>query len=60
MLLAASKYRVKYDRKDIDYISLANVVKKVMKIQLDGTRKGNDRYVQLEEEIKGLEADAKT
>ena len=35
---AASKYRVKYDRKDIDYISLANEVKKVMKIQLDGTR----------------------
>ena len=56
---AASKYRVKYDRKNIDYISLANEVKKVMKIQLDGTRKGNDRYVQLEEEIKGLEADAK-
>ena len=30
-----------------------------MKIQLDGTRKGNDRYVQLEEEIKGIVADAK-
>ena len=56
---AASKYRVRYDRKNIDYISLANEVKKVMKIQLDGTRKGNDRYVQLEEEIKGIEADAK-
>jgi hypothetical protein len=56
---AAGKYRVKYDRNNIDYISLANEVKKVLKLQLEQTRKGNEKYVQLEEEIKGLEADAK-
>ena len=56
---AAGKYRVKYDRNNIDHISLANEVKKVVKLQLADTRKSNDKYVQLEEEIKGLEADAK-
>ncbi|HJL80583.1 MAG: hypothetical protein QF513_00010 [Gammaproteobacteria bacterium] len=56
---AAGKYRVKYDRNNIDYIFLANEVKKVLKLQLEDTRKGNDKYVQLEEEIKGLQADVK-
>ena len=56
---AAGKYRVKYDRNNFDHISLANEIKKVLKLQLADTRKGNDKYVQLEEEIKGLEADAK-
>ena len=56
---AAAKYRVKYDRNNFDHISLANEVKKVLKLQLEETRKGNEKYVQLEEEIKGLEADAK-
>ena len=31
---AAGKYRVKYDRNNIDHISLANEVKKVVKLQL--------------------------
>ena len=56
---AAGKYRVKYDRNNFDHISLANEIKKALKLQLADTRKGNDKYVQLEEEIKGLEADAK-
>ena len=50
---------MKYDRNNFDHISLANEIKKVLKLQLADTRKGNDKYVQLEEEIKGLEADAK-
>ena len=56
---AAGKYRVKYDRNNVDHISLANEVKKVLKLELEETRKGNEKYIQLEEEIKGHEADAK-
>ena len=56
----ANKYRVKYDKKNIDHISLANEVKKVVKAELDETRKNNTKYQELKDLIKSLESDTRS
>tara|TARA_B100000809_G_scaffold33083_3_gene28882 strand:- start:1458 stop:3167 length:1710 start_codon:yes stop_codon:yes gene_type:complete len=55
----ASKYRVKYDRDQVDYISLASQVKIKLKEDLAQTRKNNEKYVEIEDAIKSIEADVK-
>ena len=54
----ASKYRVKYDRDTTDSITLALLVKSKLKEDLAETRKSSDKYAEIEEAIKGIEADA--
>lgn len=54
----ASKYRVKYDRDTTDYITLASLTKLKLQEDLAGTRKSNDKYAEIEEAIKSVEADA--
>jgi predicted Zn-dependent protease len=55
----ASKYRVKYDRDQVDYISLASQIKIKLKEDLAQTRKNNEKYVEIEDAIKSIEADVK-
>ena len=55
----ASKYRVKYDRDQVDYISLASQIKIKLKEELAQTRKNNEKYVEIEDAIKSIEADIK-
>ena len=55
----ASKYRVKYDKNQVDYISLASQIKIKLKENLAGTRKSNEKYAEMEDAIKSVEADAK-
>jgi len=55
----ASKYRVKYDKNQVDYISLASQIKIKLKEDLAGTRKSNEKYAEMEDAIKSVEADAK-
>ena len=55
----ASKYRVKYDRDQVDYISLASQIKIKLKEELAQTRKSNEKYVEIEDAIKSIEADVK-
>jgi len=55
----ASKYRVKYDRDQVDYISLASQIKIKLKEELAQTRKNNEKYVEIEDAIKSIEADLK-
>ncbi len=54
----ASKYRVKYDRDTTDSITLASLTKLKLQEDLAGTRKSNDKYAEIEEAIKSVEADA--
>ena len=54
----ASKYRVKYDRDTTDSITLALLVKSKLQEDLAETRKSSDKYAEIEEAIKGIEADA--
>lgn len=54
----ASKYRVKYDRDTTDYITLASLTKLKLQEELAGTRKSSDKYAEIEEAIKSVEADA--
>ena len=55
----ASKYRVKYDRDQVDYISLASQIKIKLKEELAQTRKNNEKYVEIEDAIKSIETDIK-
>ncbi|GIS85693.1 MAG: hypothetical protein CM1200mP17_02610 [Woeseia sp.] len=54
----ASKYRVKYDRDTTDSITLALLVKSKLQEDLADTRKSTDKYTEIEEAIKSIEADA--
>ena len=54
----ASKYRVKYDRDTTDSITLALLVKSKLQEDLADTRKSADKYTEIEEAIKSIEADA--
>ena len=54
----ASKYRVKYDRDTTDYITLASLIKLKLQEDLADTRKSSDKYAEIEEAIKSIEADA--
>ena len=54
----ASKYRVKYDRDTTDSITLALLIKSKLQEDLAETRKSSDKYAEIEEAIKGIEADA--
>lgn len=54
----ASKYRVRYDKDTTDFIGLASQTKLKLKEDLTNTRKSSDQYAEMEEAIKGLEADA--
>ncbi len=54
----ASKYRVKYDRDTTDYITLASLIKIKLQEDLADTRKSSDKYAEIEEAIKSIEADA--
>ena len=56
---AAAENRVKYDKNNFDYISLANQVKNKLKTDLASTRKSSDKYPLIEDAIRGLETDAK-
>lgn len=56
---AAAENRVKYDKNNFDYISLANLVKNKLKTDLASTRKSSDKYPLIEDAIRGLETDAK-
>jgi len=56
---AAAEDRVKYDKNNFDYISLANQVKNKLKTDLASTRKSSDKYPLIEDAIRGLETDAK-
>ena len=53
----ASKYRVRYDR-DTDSITLASLIKLKLQEDLADTRKSSDKYAEIEEAIKSIEADA--
>ena len=55
----ASKYRVKYDRDQVDYISLASQIKIKLKEELAQTRTNNEKYVEIEDAIKSIETDVK-
>ena len=55
----ASKYRVKYDKDQVDYISLVSQIKIKLKEELAQTRKSNEKYVEIEDAIKSIEADVK-
>ena len=55
---AASKYRVRYDRDTTDYITLASLIKLQLQEDLADTRKSSDKYAEIEEAIKSIEADA--
>ena len=55
----ASKYRVKYDKDQVDYISLVSQIKIKLKEELAQTRKNNEKYVEIEDAIKSIEADVK-
>ena len=55
----ASKYRVKYDKDQVDYISLVSQIKIKIKEDLAQTRKSNEKYVEIEDAIKSIEADVK-
>ena len=54
----ASKYRVRYDRDTTDYITLASLIKLQLQEDLADTRKSSDKYAEIEEAIKSIEADA--
>ena len=54
----ASKYRVRYDRDTTDYITLASLIKLKLQEDLADTRKSSDKYAEIEEAIKSIEADA--
>ena len=54
----ASKYRVRYDRNTTDYITLASLIKLQLQEDLADTRKSSDKYAEIEEAIKSIEADA--
>ncbi len=54
----ASKYRVRYDRDTTDSITLALLVKSKLQEDLADTRKSTDKYTEIEEAIKSIEADA--
>ena len=54
----ASKYRVRYDRDTTDSIILALLVKSKLQEDLADTRKSTDKYTEIEEAIKSIEADA--
>ncbi len=55
----ASKYRVKYDKDQVDYISLASQIKIKLKEDLTSIRTSSEKYVDIEDAIKSVEADAK-
>jgi predicted Zn-dependent protease len=55
----ASKYRVKYDRDQVDYISLASQIKIKLKEDLTSIRTSSEKYVEIEDAIKSVEVDAK-
>ena len=55
----ASKYRVKYDKDQVDYISLVSQIKIKLKEELAQTRKSNEKYAEIEDAIKSIEADVK-
>ena len=55
----ASKYRVKYDKDQVDYISLVSQIKIKLKEELAQTRKSNEKYVEIEDALKSIEADVK-
>ena len=55
----ASKYRVKYDKDQVDYISLASQIKIKLKEDLTSIRTSSEKYVEIEDAIKSVEADAK-
>ena len=55
----ASKYRVKYDKNQVDYISLASQIKIKLKEDLTSIRTSSEKYVEIEDAIKSVEADAK-
>jgi len=55
----ASKYRVKYDKDQVDYISLASQLKIELKMELAETRKSSEKYVEIEDALKGLETDTR-
>ena len=59
ILETASKYRVQYDRDEVDFISLASQLKVTLKEELARTRESSDKYVEIEDAIKGLETDTK-
>ena len=54
----ASKYRVRYDRDTTDSITLASLIKLKLQEDLADTRKSSDKYAEIEEAIKSIEADA--
>ena len=54
----ASKYRVRYDRDSTDSITLASLIKLKLQEDLADTRKSSDKYAEIEEAIKSIEADA--
>ena len=54
----ASKYRVRYDIDTTDYITLASLIKLQLQEDLADTRKSSDKYAEIEEAIKSIEADA--
>ena len=55
----ASKYRVKYDKDQVDYISLVSQIKIKLKEELAQTRKSNEKYVEIDHAIKSIEAEVK-
>ena len=59
ILETASKYRVQYDRDEVDFISLASQLKVTLKEELARTRESSDKYVEIEDAIKGLETNTK-
>jgi len=54
----ASKYRVRYDRDTTDSITLASLIKLKLQEDLADTRKSSDKYAEIVEAIKSIEADA--